>query len=213
MIMTTTETIAGKQITEVKGLVTSSIVQSRHIGKDLLAGLKSVVGGELKSYTEMLEDSKKAVKERLIREAEQLGANAIVGLRFELTAGQNTSELIGYGTAVTAESIKKTSLFKEACFFISHMRYSLYLGQVFYLHCKALLIHTVCTLFCRPCFSLSTIWPRRPYTPYSAPCSFDTFSPLFSLLPSAPLRMNIRTQDRKTKAQLPSFSFLSYPLS
>lgn len=59
MIMTTTETIAGKQITEVKGLVTSSIVQSRHIGKDLLAGLKSVVGGELKSYTEMLEDSKK----------------------------------------------------------------------------------------------------------------------------------------------------------
>ncbi|GFR54160.1 YbjQ family protein [Bacillus sp. CN2] len=105
MIMTTTETVAGKQITEVKGLVTSSIVQSRHIGKDLLAGLKSVVGGELKSYTEMLEDSKKAVKERLIREAEQLGANAIVGLRFELTAGQNTSELIGYGTAVTAESI------------------------------------------------------------------------------------------------------------
>lgn len=71
MIMTTTETVAGKQITEVKGLVTSSIVQSRHIGKDLLAGLKSVVGGELKSYTEMLEDSKKAVKERLIREAEQ----------------------------------------------------------------------------------------------------------------------------------------------
>ncbi|ASF28288.1 hypothetical protein WV34_05740 [Bacillus amyloliquefaciens] len=103
MIMTTTETVAGKQITEVKGLVTSSIVQSRHIGKDLLAGLKSVVGGELKSYTEMLEDSKK--KERLIREAEQLGANAIVGLRFELTAGQNTSELIGYGTAVSAESI------------------------------------------------------------------------------------------------------------
>ncbi len=60
MIMTTTETVAGKQITEVKGLVTSSIVQSRHIGKDLLAGLKSVVGGELKSYTEMLEDSKKS---------------------------------------------------------------------------------------------------------------------------------------------------------
>ncbi|MEC3654157.1 YbjQ family protein [Bacillus siamensis] len=105
MIMTTTETVAGKQITEVKGLVTSSIVQSRHIGKDLLAGLKSVVGGELKSYTEMLEDSKKAVKERLIREAEQLGANAIAGLRFELTAGQNTSELIGYGTAVTIESM------------------------------------------------------------------------------------------------------------
>lgn len=99
MIIVTTDTIANQNIVEVKGLVTSSIVQSRNIGKDILSGLKSVIGGELK-YTQMLEDSKKAVRERLVNQAEELGANAIVGLRFELSAGQGTSELIGYGTAV-----------------------------------------------------------------------------------------------------------------
>ncbi|MCM3588008.1 YbjQ family protein [Mesobacillus maritimus] len=103
MIMVTTETVGDKKIKEVKGLVTSSIVQSRNIGKDILSGLKSIVGGELKSYTEMLEDSKTMVKSRLIKEAEALGANAIVGLRLELAAGQGTSELVGYGTAVVIE--------------------------------------------------------------------------------------------------------------
>ncbi|WP_404328987.1 YbjQ family protein [Mesobacillus maritimus] len=103
MIMVTTDTVANKNIVEVKGVVTSSIVQSRNIGKDLLSGLKSIVGGELKSYTEMLEDSKITVKSRLIQQAEQVGANAIVGLRLELSAGQGTSELIGYGTAVVVE--------------------------------------------------------------------------------------------------------------
>ncbi|MFJ8527470.1 YbjQ family protein [Bacillus sp. NPDC094106] len=100
MLIVTTETIVNKSIVEVKGLVTSSVVQSRNIGKDIVSSLKSIVGGELKSYTEMLEDSKEMVKERLIKQAEELGANAIVGLRFELAAGQGTSELIGYGTAV-----------------------------------------------------------------------------------------------------------------
>ncbi|MGM0899752.1 MAG: YbjQ family protein [Bacillota bacterium] len=103
MIMVTTDTVANKNIVEVKDVVTSSIVQSRNIGKDLLSGLKSIVGGELKSYTEMLEDSKTTVKSRLIQQAEQVGANAIVGLRLELSAGQGTSELIGYGTAVVVE--------------------------------------------------------------------------------------------------------------
>ncbi|KAA6452772.1 YbjQ family protein [Bacillus swezeyi] len=100
MLIVTTDTIANQNIAEVKGIVTSSIVQSRNIGKDILSGLKSVIGGELKNYTQMLEDSKKAVKERLAEQAEAQGANAIVGLRFELAAGQGTSELIGYGTAV-----------------------------------------------------------------------------------------------------------------
>lgn len=103
MLIVTTETIVNKSIVEAKGLVTSSVVQSRNIGKDIVSGLKSIVGGELKSYTEMLEDSKKMVKERLIKQAEELGANAIVGLRFELAASQGTSELIGYGTAVYFE--------------------------------------------------------------------------------------------------------------
>ncbi len=103
MILVTTDTVPNKNIVEVKGLVTSSIVQSRNIGKDLLSGLKSIVGGELKSYTEMLEDSKTTVKSRLIQQAEQAGGDAIVGLRLELSAGQGTSELIGYGTAVVLE--------------------------------------------------------------------------------------------------------------
>jgi len=100
MIIVTTPTITNRTIIEEKGLVTSSIVQSRNIGKDLLSGLKSIVGGELKSYTEMLEDSKKMVKERMIKEAQSMGANGIVGFRFALTSSQGTSELIAYGTAV-----------------------------------------------------------------------------------------------------------------
>ncbi|ASB89461.1 YbjQ family protein [Bacillus sonorensis] len=103
MLIVTTDTIAHQTVQEVKGIVTASIVQSRNIGKDILSGLKSVIGGELKNYTEMLEDSKKMVKERLVKQAEELGANAIVGLRFELSAGQGTSELIGYGTAVVID--------------------------------------------------------------------------------------------------------------
>lgn len=71
MIIVTTDTIANQNIVEVKGLVTSSIVQSRNIGKDILSGLKSVIGGELKNYTQMLEDSKKAVRERLVNQAEE----------------------------------------------------------------------------------------------------------------------------------------------
>jgi uncharacterized protein YbjQ (UPF0145 family) len=103
VLLVTTDTVANKKIVEVKGTVTSSIVQSRNIGRDILSGLKSIVGGELKSYTEMLEESKKTVEDRLIHEAEKIGANAIVGFRFELAAGQGTSELIGYGTAVVIE--------------------------------------------------------------------------------------------------------------
>jgi uncharacterized protein YbjQ (UPF0145 family) len=103
MLIVTTETITGKHIVETIGLVTSSVVQSRNIGKDLVAGLKSIVGGELKSYTEMLDDSKKMVQERLVKQAQQAGANAIIGFRLELAAGQGTSEVIGYGTAVIVE--------------------------------------------------------------------------------------------------------------
>lgn len=103
MLIVTTDSIANKTITDVLGTVSASVVQSRHVGKDIMAGLKSIVGGELTSYTEMLVDSTDMVKERLIKEARALGATAIVGVRFSLTAGQGTSELIGYGTAVIAE--------------------------------------------------------------------------------------------------------------
>lgn len=103
MIIASTETIANKAIIDTKGIVTSSIVQSRNIGKDFLSGLKSIVGGELGSYTEMLEDSKEIALARITEQANKLGANAIVGFRFTLTSGQGTSELIAYGTAVVVE--------------------------------------------------------------------------------------------------------------
>lgn len=103
MIITTTNTIPGKTIVETKGMVTASIVQSRNIGKDILSGLKSIVGGELSSYTEMIEDSKKAVIRKMEEQAKEMGGNAIVGFRFAFTSGQMTSELIGYGTVVKIE--------------------------------------------------------------------------------------------------------------
>ncbi|HDR6247702.1 TPA: YbjQ family protein [Bacillus cereus] len=103
MVMVSTDTIVTREIIEVKGLVTSSVVQSRHIGKDIFANVKSIIGGELSGYTEMLEDSKKMVQERLQKQVKEIGGNAIVGLRFELAAGKGTSELIGYGTAVVLQ--------------------------------------------------------------------------------------------------------------
>lgn len=103
MIIVSTETIANKTIIDTKGIVTSSIVQSRNIGKDFLSGLKSIVGGELSSYTEMLEDSKEIALARIKEQATHLNANAIVGFRFTLTSGQGTSELIAFGTAVLVD--------------------------------------------------------------------------------------------------------------
>ncbi|ABS24110.1 YbjQ family protein [Bacillus cytotoxicus] len=103
MLMVSTGSVPTKTITGILGLVTGSVVQSRCVGKDLFASLKSIVGGELVSYTERLEDSKKIVKERMEKEAKELGGNALVGLHFEMAAGQGSSELIGYGTAVIIE--------------------------------------------------------------------------------------------------------------
>lgn len=100
MIIVTTPTITNKTIIEEKGLVAGSVIQSRNSGRSILSRLKSIIGGELKSYTRMMEDAKKMAKERMAKEAESMGANAIVGFRFALTSGESTTELIAYGTAV-----------------------------------------------------------------------------------------------------------------
>lgn len=97
----TTEEIKGKEIIETMGLVKGEIVTSKHFGKDFMAGLKQVVGGEIKSYTEMLRDARKIATERMIEEAKTLGADAIVGVRFGSSAiMQNAAEIVAYGTAV-----------------------------------------------------------------------------------------------------------------
>ena len=101
MIISTTDTIGGKEITEVLGLVKGEIVQSKHIGKDIMAGFKNMVGGEVKSYTEMVRDARGTATERMIEEAKAIGADAIVGVRYG-TSGimEGAAEMLAYGTAV-----------------------------------------------------------------------------------------------------------------
>ncbi|MBO4484946.1 MAG: YbjQ family protein [Lachnospiraceae bacterium] len=100
MMIVNTDYITGKNLIML-GLVKGSIVQSKHIGKDFAAGLKSIVGGELGGYTEMMEDARKDATYRMVKEAETLGADAIVNVRFTTSAiMQGAAEVIAYGTAV-----------------------------------------------------------------------------------------------------------------
>lgn len=104
MIVTNTETVAGYEITEILGLVQGNTVRAKHIGRDIMAGLKNVVGGELKGYTELLTESRRQAVERMLSQAEELGANAIVNVRFTTSAvTQGAAELYAYGTAVVVE--------------------------------------------------------------------------------------------------------------
>lgn len=101
MIFSTTETIPGKNITEVIGVVTGNVVQSKHIGRDFMAGLKSIVGGEIRGYTEMLTDARDVAIQRMVQSAQDKGANAIVGIRFTTSAIMDgSSEIMVFGTAV-----------------------------------------------------------------------------------------------------------------
>ena len=101
MIVVTTDIVAGKDIKETLGIVKGTIVQSIHVGKDILAGLNTIVGGEIKSYTEMLNEARFEAQKRMINEATELGADAIVGVRFGSSAVmQGAAEMICYGTAV-----------------------------------------------------------------------------------------------------------------
>ncbi|CAG9622096.1 YbjQ family protein [Sutcliffiella rhizosphaerae] len=104
MIIVTTETVPGKKITELKGFVRGSTVQSKHIGKDILAGLKTIVGGEIKQYSEMMQEARQKAIGRMVEDAQSKGANAIVCVRLETSnIMANASEIIAYGTAVIVE--------------------------------------------------------------------------------------------------------------
>lgn len=104
MIITNIETVPGKEIVEHYGLVTGSTVRAKHVGRDLMASLKNIVGGELKGYTELLEDARRQARERMIEQARELGANAVVNVRFNTSSiAQGASELYIYGTAVRVE--------------------------------------------------------------------------------------------------------------
>ncbi|ELB1480948.1 heavy metal-binding domain-containing protein [Vibrio parahaemolyticus] len=101
MIYTTTDTIPGKEIAEVRGMVTGNVVQSKHIGRDLMAGLKSIVGGEIRGYTEMMTEARDIAIQRMVEQANQKGADAIVGIRFTTSSiVDGSSEILAFGTAV-----------------------------------------------------------------------------------------------------------------
>ena len=104
MIVVNTEFVPGKAIREVKGLVQGNTVRAKHVGRDIAAGLKNIFGGELKGYTELLVESRREALMRMIAQAEQLGANGVVNVRFatsSITAG--AAELYAYGTAVVLD--------------------------------------------------------------------------------------------------------------
>lgn len=100
MLVVNTETISGKEL-QTLGLVKGSTVHSKNVGRDFMAGLKTIVGGEIKGYTEMMNEARTLATNRMVTEAEQLGADAVVNVRFT-TSGimQGAAEVIAYGTAV-----------------------------------------------------------------------------------------------------------------
>ncbi|MBU3947374.1 MAG: YbjQ family protein [Proteobacteria bacterium] len=104
MILTNIESVPGKKIVEHYGLVSGSTVRAKHVGRDIMASLKNIVGGELKGYTELLEDAREQARERMTKQAEELGANAVINIRFNTSSiAQGASELYIYGTAVRVE--------------------------------------------------------------------------------------------------------------
>jgi len=104
MFLVTTNSIEGKEIVETLGLVRGNTIQARHLGHDIMAGLRNIVGGEIKDYTVMLDRARDQALERMMKQAEKLGANAIVGVRF--TTSQTMSgaaEILAFGTAVRVQ--------------------------------------------------------------------------------------------------------------
>ncbi|MEM0466233.1 MAG: YbjQ family protein [Candidatus Thermoplasmatota archaeon] len=101
MLVTTTDSIPGRDVKEVLGVVFGSCVQTKHIGKDIRAGLRNVIGGEAKSYTELLEEARRTAMQRMIDDAKKLGADAIIGMRYATAQTMvGAAELIAFGTAV-----------------------------------------------------------------------------------------------------------------
>lgn len=104
MILSNTESVPGKTITEFFGVVTGSTVRAKHIGRDFMAGLKNLIGGELKGYTELLGEARRQALDRMVQEAQSVGANAVVNIRFSTSSvAQGAAELFAYGTAVRVD--------------------------------------------------------------------------------------------------------------
>lgn len=104
MLISNMELIPGKRVTEHLGLVQGSSVRAKHVGRDIMAGLKNIFGGELKGYTELLQESRDEAMERMRKQAEAVGANAILNVRFSTSSiAQGAAEIYVFGTAVVLE--------------------------------------------------------------------------------------------------------------
>jgi len=104
MIITNIETVPGKNIVGHFGLVSGSTIRAKHVGRDIMASLKNLVGGELKGYTQLLQESRQQALDRMVDQARQLGANAVINVRFSTSSvAQGAAELYAYGTAVSVE--------------------------------------------------------------------------------------------------------------
>jgi len=104
MIVTNTENIPGKKVVRIVGVVKGNTVRARHIGRDILAVFKNIVGGEIEEYTKLIAEAREQSLDRMTDEAESLGANAVVNVRFTTSyIMQNASEILAYGTAVVVE--------------------------------------------------------------------------------------------------------------
>jgi uncharacterized protein YbjQ (UPF0145 family) len=104
MIITTTETIAGKTVKETLGVVRGNTIRARHIGRDIAALFRHIIGGEISEYTKLMGESREQALDRMMQEAEALGANAVIGVRFATSALMGgAAELLAYGTAVVTD--------------------------------------------------------------------------------------------------------------
>jgi uncharacterized protein YbjQ (UPF0145 family) len=101
MILVNIDYVPGKKVEKVFGVVKGSVVNSKHIGKDIMASLRTLVGGEIEEYTQMLDEARKIAVSRMVKDAENLGANAIINIRFaSASVMQSAAEIMAYGTAV-----------------------------------------------------------------------------------------------------------------
>lgn len=106
MILVNTDAIAGKEVIETLGLVKGSTIRAKHIGKDIISAFRHIVGGELKEYKDMMDEARKMATAEMVREAEALGADAIIGIRFtSASIMQGAAEIMAYGTAVKVKDI------------------------------------------------------------------------------------------------------------
>ncbi len=104
MILSNTETVAGKRIVKTLGVVRGNTIRARNVGRDILAVLKNLIGGEIEEYTKLIGEAREQSVDRMITDAESLGANAIVNVRFTTSyIMQSASEILAYGTAVLLE--------------------------------------------------------------------------------------------------------------